>query len=165
MRSCLATGEIMTGVVLAHTWAGGALPDLAWLIGLSGLVLAASWVVVTGRAPLGRMVLGLGAAQLGLHAALAALEPAHHLHHAHAGAPLDLTWQMVLAHATSAAITAAVWRVRRLLLDVAIGWPDPVRVHLSPRRVVVATAARVDARATFLIGAPRRGPPVGLRCA
>lgn len=171
-RAALATAEIMTGVTLAHTWAGGALPGLPWLVALTGVVFAASMPVVTGRASLPWMLAGVGTAQLLIHVVLVSMDPAQdHAGHAHhvgaaAAAPVDLSWQMIAAHAASALITAAVWRLRRRLADLllALPWPvsslaDEVRLH-GVRRATQAHAPRL-----WLAGAPRRGPPARLRCA
>lgn len=165
-RSGLATVEIMAGVTLAHTWAGGSLPALPWLVALAALVFLASLRVVTGRAPMGRMVLGLGVAQLVLHLLLAALAPAGghaHGHHAAGAAATggwELSWQMVAAHAISAVVTAFVWRARRRLMDVVVSWPTLATARPAARRLLAngGSAAPLQTR-WLLLATPRRGPP------
>lgn len=167
-RSGLATVEIMAGVTLAHTWAGGSLPALPWLVGLAALVFLASLRVVTGRAPMGRMVLGLAVAQLALHLLLAALAPAAgggpQGHHGHAAATAtggwELSWQMVAAHAISAVVTACVWRARRRLMDVVVSWPTLAAAQPAAPRLLASggSAASLQTR-WFLLATPRRGPP------
>ena len=58
-RSALATFEILTAATIAHTWAGGALPSIPWLLGVTGMVFAASLFVIRDLAPLRWMLPGL----------------------------------------------------------------------------------------------------------
>jgi len=51
-RSALATLEIMAAATVAHTWAGGALPSVPWLLGVTGMVFGASLLGIRGLAPL-----------------------------------------------------------------------------------------------------------------
>ncbi|PVG81904.1 hypothetical protein DDE18_14425 [Nocardioides gansuensis] len=170
-RAALATAEIMTGVTLAHTSAGGALPDLPWLVALAGVVFAASVPVVTGRASLPWMLAGVGTAQLGIHVLLTLMDPAQdhagHVHHANAaGAPLELSWQMAAAHAASALITAAVWRLRRRLAELVLAVPGAtLSLPDCARPPGVRRSPQAHAPRLWLAGAPRRGPPAQLRCA
>lgn len=160
-RSVLAAVEIMSAATVAHGWAGGALPSTAWLLGVSVLVFGASLLVIRGRAPLRWMVPGLTAAQLLLHCLLEALAPVDHVHGHVAGAtPLGLTWQMLAAHAASAAVTALVWRLRRRLVEAVLRQPSepvPVSVWRSEPRSLGGLWA-VTGRA-WLVCVPRRGPP------
>ena len=59
-RSAMATFEILTAATVAHTWAGGALPSIPWLLGVTGMVFAASLFVIRDLAPLRWMLPGLG---------------------------------------------------------------------------------------------------------
>jgi hypothetical protein len=163
LRSALATVEIMAGVTLAHSWAGGALPSLPWLIGLAGLVYGASLVALRGRTDLRVLVLGLGLAQLALHGFLSWLAPDAHVHAVHVlqdRSGLDLTWQMAAAHAASAVLTALVWRARSRAIEVLLTWRTAVPVPVPAPRSALASTARVLPRArTWLSSAPRRGLP------
>jgi len=175
LRSALATVEIMLGVTLAHTWAGGTLPSLPWLVGLSGLVYAASLAALRGRAELCRLAIGVGLAQFLLHGFLAWLAPAEHVHAVHAvqdptaldPTVLGLTWQMAAAHAASALLTLLVWRLRRRAVEAILARTSPVLV--PPPDVTtdpgVFAPHRCPAARVWLLGAPRRGPPLLPRCA
>ena len=120
-RAALATGAIMAGTVTAHIWAGGELPSLGWMALVGALVFAATRAVLRGRVSAPVMVLGLGVAQLGVHALLTAMTvqpgttwPAHHHHVASGSVGLDMLsigWQMATAHALSAGLTVLVWSV------------------------------------------------------
>ena len=159
-RAALATGAIMTGTVTAHTWAGGAMPSAA--LDRSGL---RDWssprperCSVVGSAPR-VMVVGLAAAQLGLHVLLTAMaaHPTHHLASAHHGAVgsssldvLSMSWQMAMAHALSAVLTVVVWSV------IAGALEDIVRVPDQPSLAVqVSRAGLVQRRSP---GASARWP-------
>jgi hypothetical protein len=169
LRSGVATVEIMTGATVAHGWAGGALPSVPWLVGLVGLVFAASLAVLRRRVGLWLMVTVLGSAQFVLHGFLTWMAPTGHAHVAHAhvdGPVLGLTWQMVAAHAASAVLTAVVWAVRRRAVEMALTWVD-----LAPAPLPAATAPVVPAMDAvawlrrWLAVAHRRGPPARLVCA
>lgn len=158
----------MIGATAAHSWAGGALPSLPWLLGVTGLVFGATLLIIRGQAPLCWMVPALGAAQLLLHGLLAALAPSGHGHgHTSGAAILDLSWQMLVAHAASAVFTALVWHLRRRLLDAIIHWSQRLRAVVAVRPKVVRPLGHplVPNSRTWLLGAPRRGPPAILRCA
>lgn len=159
-RSAWAATEIMLGVTLAHSAAGGTLPDVPWLLGLAALVYGATLVVLRGWASPVVMLGLLGAGQAVLHLLLGWLAPAHQ-HATHAPDPAALTWQMALAHAASAALTAVVWAVRRQLGRVvawsAAGGPLPVWGAPADVRGRAWTPARVWLGAVAL-----RGPPAPL---
>lgn len=166
-RSALATCEIVTAATAAHSWAGGALPSLPWLVGVTGLVFGATVLVIRDRAPLRWVLPALAVAQFMLHGLLAAIAPAGHAHgHATGAAILDLSWQMLAAHAASAVVTALVWHLRRRLVEAIMNWPLHSGALVAHREVfrplgqVVVPTGRV-----WLVGAPRRGPPAGLCCA
>lgn len=166
-RSALATCEIMAAATAAHSWAGGALPSLPWLLGVTGLVFGATVLVIRDRAPLRWMLPALAAAQFPLHGLLAVMAPTGHAHgHATGAATLDLSWQMLAAHVASAVVTALVWHLRRRLADAILHWPLHPGALLVRRAVVrpvgVVFVAHVRA---WLLGAPRRGPPPGFCCA
>ena len=168
-RSALATCEIMAAATAAHSWAGGALPSLPWLLGVTCLVLGATVLVIRDQAPLRWMIPALGAAQLLLHGLLATMAPPGHTHaHGHATGVgiLDLSWQMLAAHAASAVVTALVWHLRRRLIEAIIQWPLPSGALVVRPKVVRPLGYLLvpNARA-WLVGAPRRGPPAQLRCA
>lgn len=166
-RSVLATGEVMVAATAAHSWAGGALPSLPWLLGVTGLVFGATVLVIRDHAPLRWMLPALVVGQFLLHGLLAVMAPTGHAHgHATGTATLDISWQMVAAHAASAVVTALVWHLRRRLAEAIVHWP------LHPGALVVRWAAVRPVGVVFvpnvrawLVGAPRRGPPPGFCCA
>lgn len=167
-RSALATAEIMAAATAVHAWAGGAVPAVPWLVGVTGLVFGASLLVIRDLAPLRWMVPGLAAAQFLLHCLLTVMAPsAGHAHgHETGGALLDLSWQMLAAHAASGAITALVWHLRRKILEAIIHWPLCPRPMPTPRRGLRPLHDPwVPNIRLLLLGAPRRGPPARLRCA
>lgn len=162
----LATLEIMASTTLAHTWAGGTLPAVPWLIGVTCMVFGASLLVIRGVAPLRWTVLGLGAAQLLLHSLLSVMTPAAgHTHmHGGGGSFLDLSWGMLAAHLASAIVTAVVWRLRRRFLEVILHGTlaiNVVPVNRSTFRPVDSTPS--ISRRGWLLVAPTRGPP-GIAC-
>jgi hypothetical protein len=165
-RSCLATAEIIAGVTLAHTWAGGELPSVPWLLGLCGLVLGSSLLVMREKARLRTMILLLGAAQFALHPFLALMAPTEHVHTAASTPMLHLTWQMVAAHAACAVVTGVVWAVRRRALEAIFGWVENSAVllplWLAPS--IGEETSRPSRAPWWLAGAPRRGPPLRTVC-
>lgn len=163
LRALLATVEIMTGVLLAHSAAGGALPSATWLLVLAGIVFASSLLVLRRRVRLRWMIPLLVIAQLALHDALAAAHPAAHGVH---GAVLatqgpSTSWQMLAAHLVSAAITALVWSVRRRLQAVLRGSSRALTtIRPVPRPTVRAEApAQSVWLGIWALGSPWRGPP------
>jgi hypothetical protein len=163
LRAAVATLEIMTMLVVAHTWAGGELPTAAWLAVTAGLVFAAGTAVLRGRVPLRVMVPALTVAQLFLHSWMVVLASAPPTH-GH-GAPFELTWQMVLAHAAGALVTAAVWELRARAVDVVLAWSEPgLLVVPSLRRAVARHAPLLPLRRPLVV-VPLRGPPVSLLAA
>lgn len=166
-RSALATCEVMAAATAAHSWAGGALPSFPWLLGFTGLVFGATVLVIRDRAPLRWVLPALAVAQFLLHGLLAAMAPTGHAHGSATGtAILDLSWQMVAAHAASGVVTALVWHLRRRLVEAIIHWPLHAGA-LVVRRAIVRLPGYllVPNGRVWMLGAPRRGPPAGLRCA
>ena len=155
IRSILAAAEILTGVVLAHVIAGGQLP--AWPVLLvSGLAIAAAGrFVLLGKLRLRWAVPLLTATQFFLHSWWALMEAtsAHHM-------GWHLTAPMIAAHLAGAAVTAAVWAVRRRAVDVAVWWTEALLVLLA-RPVPVAHSAllRLTSASDWLTQRPVRGPP------
>lgn len=168
-RSLLVTAEIMLGVTLAHTLAGGRLPSPVWVIGLASVVYAATWRLDRGsgasgrqasRASVLRSLSVVTATQLVLHAALAGMAPTEHAHGAGGWAALGLTWQMVAAHVASALLTLLVWRARRRALHVVLDWTDVRTAVLTPARPAPAGAIEsMESPRYWTTRAPRRGPP------
>ncbi|HET9422455.1 MAG TPA: hypothetical protein VFO49_15045 [Nocardioides sp.] len=158
-RAALATVEIMTLLVAAHTWAGGELPVAGWMVATAGLVLAASTMVLRGRLPLRAMVPALVGAQLLLHCWLVVLGPTSgHVHGPH----LDLTWQMVLAHVAGGLGTALIWELRRRAVEVVLTWAEVGLIPVpTPRRTVTRQAPVLPLRRPLVV-VPLRGPPVAL---
>ena len=171
-RAALATGAILAGTVTAHIWAGGELPSVGWIALIGALVFAATRAVFRGRVSAPVMVLGLGVAQLGVHALLTAMtvQPAHHLsgshHHVASGSVgpdmLSIGWQMAAAHALSAGLTVLVWSVMAGALEEILELADQPSLAVGERCArLVSDVDRVVrlAVAGWRSGAPRRGPP------
>lgn len=161
LRSALATLEIMTLLVVAHTWAGGALPGIVWLGVTAGLVFAAGTVVLRGRVPLRVVTPALILAQLLLHGWLVALAPAPTGGHGH-GPDLGFTWPMLLAHVAGGLVAAVVWELRGRAVEVALAWSEPGLVPVPAlRRAAVARGPVLPLRRPLVV-VPLRGPPVSL---
>ena len=159
LRAALATLEIMTLLVAAHTWAGGRLPATGWMVATAVLVFAAGTLVLRGRVPLRAMVPGLVVLQLLLHSWMAVLGPTSgHVHGPH----LELTWQMVLAHVVGGLATALVWELRRRAVEVVLTWSEIGVLPLPILRHTVVRQAPVLPLRRPLVVVPLRGPPVGL---
>ena len=161
LRAALATLEIMTVLVAAHTWAGGELPTVGWLAATAGLVFVASNVVLRRRVPLWATVPALTVTQLLLHSWLVVLAPAPHSGHVH-GSALELTWQMVLAHVAGALATALVWELRRRAVEVVLTWAEAGLVPVPTLRPTVVRRAPLLPLRRLLVVVPLRGPPVSL---
>ncbi len=161
LRAALATLEIMTVLVVAHTWAGGQLPTIGWLTATAALVFAASSVALRGRVPLWATVPALTVGQLLLHGWLVALTPAVADAHLHGhGAHLELTWPMLLAHVVGALATALVWELRRRAVDVVLSWAEAGVVPLPVLRQTLSRTAPLLPMPRPLVVVPVRGPPV-----
>jgi hypothetical protein len=159
LRAMLATVEIMTLLVAAHTWAGGELPSAGWMVATAALVLAAGTIVLRGRLPLRAMVPALVGAQLLLHCWLVVLGPtAGHVHGPH----LELTWQMVLAHVAGGLGTALIWELRRRAVEVVLTWAEIGLLPVPTLRRTLTRRGPVLPLRRPLVVVPLRGPPVGL---
>jgi len=116
------------------------------------------------------MVLGLGVAQLGVHALLSAMtvQP-HHLagHHQHVASGsvgpdlLSIGWQMATAHVLSAGLTVLVWSLMAGALQEILELPDRPSPAVGVRRARLVSDMEIIVRAVvgWRSGAPRRGPP------
>jgi hypothetical protein len=159
LRAALATVEIMTLLVAAHTWAGGKLPATGWMVATAALVLAAGTIVLRGRLPLRAMVPALVGAQLLLHCWMVVLGPTSgHVHGPH----LELTWQMVLAHVAGGLGAALIWELRRRAVEVVLTWAEIGLLPVPALRRSVTRRAPVLPLRRPLVVVPLRGPPVGL---
>jgi hypothetical protein len=157
LRAALATVEIMTLLVAAHTWAGGELPSTGWMVAAAALVFGAGALVLRGRAPLWAMVPALVVVQFLLHSWMSVLGPTSG--HAH-GPHLDITWQMVAAHVAGGLITAVVWELRRRAVEVVLTWSEVGLLPVPTLRRTVAPRAPVLPLRRPLVVVPLRGPPV-----
>ena len=165
-RAALATCEIVTAATIAHSLAGGGLPSVPWLVGLTCMVFGASLLVIRELTPLRWALPALVTAQFVLHHLLAAMATEAHEHGHATDAILGLSWHMLAAHVASGMTTALVWHLRRRLLATVIHCP--LRLHALPFwRLALRPLGRVwvPNGHTWLLAAPRRGPPAGLRCA
>lgn len=162
MSAALAALETVVALALAHTAAGGELPDPLWLA-LAGVpAYAAGLLVLRRRATIGSVLPALVGLQLVLHGWLVTLAgPTGHDHGTAPEVVLGLTGPMIAAHLVAAAVTAAAWHLRRRAAEVLIGWSD--------RGVLVApVVGRRPVRSPYVVGAgrriaialPTRGPPV-----
>lgn len=164
LRAVVATAEIMTGTLLAHAWAGGALPSPVWIGVIAALVAGGTLLVQRGRVPLAVAVPVVSAVQLLLHCWLMTLVPAEPMagmaHGSGAVGHLELTTPMLLAHLVSAALTALVWAARRRAVEVLLTWARTVRVPVPARRPVACPSVPSYVVVEGLLCvAPRRGPP------
>ena len=162
--------EVWSLTTLAHTMAGGALPSLPWLGGLALLVWAATALVLRASVSLWLVLPALAASQVGLHLALTSMPPAPTSHVHDMAGPAStpgmlqdgLAWPMLAAHLASALLTAAVWSLRRRVVDSvtrlsgSFGWRLPIPPDLRPRQTREQAPQRV-----WRLGRPRRGPPPG----
>lgn len=163
LSATLGSLESLTALVLAHLAAGGELPSVGWLAAFAVLVYGASSVVLRERAGIRVVLPALLAAQVLGHAWLVALAPELHPGHEHAtAAVLGLTPAMVGAHLLAAAVTGAMWVLRRRAVEVLLRWTDPGVVPLPSARPLRSTAPRrARAAREHRALAPTRGPPAG----
>lgn len=160
LGAALSTLEVMTVLVAAHTWAGGELPGLGWMAATVVLVFAAGAVVLRRRLPLRAAVPTLVVAQLLLHCWMVTLAPGQGAAHAH-GTHLELTWQMVLAHAAGGVATALVWELHRRAVEVVLSWTEGALLPAPALAPTVARQAPLLPLRRPLVVVPLRGPPVG----
>lgn len=156
--AALTTVESVTALVLAHTAAGGELPDLAWLLPAAAAAYGASTLVLSRRASIRVVLPTLLALQLFLHAWLVTLAADGHA--AHAGELLGLTGPMLAAHLAAGAVTAAAWLLRRRAVDLIVGWLDSGGLPVPRLRPALhlRTTSRLRRRPLWGV-APTRGPP------
>ena len=169
LRALAATVLVMTGALGAHTWAGGHLPSLPALLALGGVVLGGSLLALHGTVGPRLLLVAVAVAQTGLHGmfGLLATPSEHAMHTAASGAePVMWSWQMLAAHLVGTALTALVWWLCDRGVHAVL-----VALRLRPayaarrRPLLDGTDARVRPSLVTLLVAPRRGPPVVLRCA
>lgn len=131
-------------------------------------MFGATLLVIRDQARLRWMIPALGAAQLCLHVLLSMTAQTGHAHGDATGvsAIIDLSWQMLTAHATSGVVTALVWHLRRQFIEAIVQWPISSSTLVVCRTVLrsLGHAVRPTARA-WLLSAPRRGLPAGPRYA
>jgi hypothetical protein len=159
LRTCIATVEIMTGVTFAHTWAGGVLPALPWLVGMAALVFGASRAVLRHRLGLRVAVAALGGAQVGLHGVLTWMAPSAHA--THDGPATGWTWQMAAAHAATVVLTIGVWAARRRAVEMVLAWlDDPATARIPELLGLSESTAGAPPRLRPWLALPHpRGPP------
>ena len=164
-RTAGATALVMSGATLAHTWAGGALPDTPQLLALSGVVYGAGALVLRWRVPLVLLVPLLFLAQAGLHVMFGSLAMSE-THTGHAGiatTPSDapLGWRMVLAHLLSALLAWLVWWMSQRTATLLLRLRDLWTPYIGGRRDATSCLPAVERPGVLvcLVGAPRRGPP------
>lgn len=159
--SLLATLEIMTGAVLAHLAAGGALPSAGWLAAAALAVFGAGVVVMQRRVGILAGAVLAGLSQLGLHEVFAAFAAAPGTEHHHSvGTSLGSAdgAAMLLAHTCAAVLSVVVWVLHRRALAVAVrSLPVP---RVAPVGRLLAEAAQFVPRPVLWADvSPRRGPP------
>ncbi|MEI7057133.1 cell division protein FtsQ [Nocardioides sp. CCNWLW239] len=154
----LATLEIMTGAVLAHLAAGGALPDASWLAAAALAVFGAGVVVLQRRVGLLGGALAAGLSQLGVHEVFAAFAAAPDAGHQHTVGTADGGGSMLVAHACAAALAVVAWALHRRALAVVVRSLPVPRIAVAGR--LLAEVQQVLPRpAVWLHVSPRRGPP------
>jgi hypothetical protein len=159
--SLLATLEIMTGAVLAHLAAGGALPSAGWLVAATLAVFGTGVVVLQRRVGIFAGAVLAGLSQLGLHEVFAAFSAAPGAEHHHAvstslGSADGVA--MLLAHACAAVLSVVVWVLHRRALAVAVRSLPTPRVPVAGR--LLAEVRQIVPRpALWADVPPRRGPP------
>jgi hypothetical protein len=167
-RTSAATALVMAGATLAHTWAGGHLPEVPALLVLAGVVHGAGFLVLRWRVPVVLLVPFVLVAQTGLHGMFGLLGPmdAHAGHAQIAAASLggaSFTWQMAVAHLVSTLLTVLVWALAQRAATVvlrALGWwLEYGAVRRDVARCLPAALGRTSSL-DCLVWAPRRGPPV-----
>jgi len=165
LSAALATIEIMTVMVAAHTWAGRELPGAGWMAAAAVLVFAVGTVALRSKVPLRALVPALVLAQFLLHCWMVVLAPATPATaHGH-GPHLELTWRMVLAHLVGGLVTALVWQLRRRAVELVLSWAEPGLVPVPTRLRTVTPEAPVVPLRRPLVVASLRGPPVRRRIA
>ncbi len=167
LRAGFATALVMSASVGAHTWAGGSTPGLAWVSVSALLLFVSGLAVLRGRLSAGVVLPALTLGQFLVHGWLSALAPAgqeltgaHGVGAGHAGhAPLDLGWQMVLAHLAAAALTGLVWHLQRRAVELLVSWSRTPRLP-ALRRLARPVLTSYVVVSVSLVTAPLRGPPV-----
>lgn len=161
LSATLGSLESVTALVLAHVVAGGEVPSVWWLVAFATLVYGAGSVVLRERARVRVVLPALLAAQVLGHAWLVTLAPDVHPGHEHAtSAILGLTPAMLVAHTLAAAVTGAMWLLRRRAVEVLLRWTEPGVVPLPAVRRARAVAPRTTRTAReHRALAPPRGPP------
>jgi hypothetical protein len=168
-RALAATILIMSGATLAHGWAGGALPEWPFLVGLGAATLGASTLFLRGALTSGVLLPVMAGAQVLVHESFMAVSTAGHAGHAHlvdTGAGEGWTSRMVLAHLIVAVVTGLVWRACERTARVVVVLSGIRACYLGAGRPRAGWQVSVVARAlSFLVATPHRGPPPALRCA
>jgi hypothetical protein len=168
-RAAGATVLIMGGTTLAHTWAGGALPAVPALMALAAAVYGIGLLVLRSTVRLSLVLPVMLVAQTCLHGMFGLLGTAH-AGHAHLGEPAVVAqwgWQMLVAHAVGTILAALVWWLCQRAADLVVDLLRWNTAYLRGRRDVGPTVPRKPFAVGLvcLVGAPRRGPPVGIRLA
>jgi hypothetical protein len=156
-----ASVEVWALTVVAHTIAGGALPDIPWLVGLAGLVAGATAVVLRNQARPWLLAPVLVASQLGLHALFASLASSGHASH-HTHQAIDLSPRMLAAHGVCAVLTAVVWWVRRWVVEVVLQLAASVPVAARPSAPPAPSVGWAASTKVWLVGDPGRAPPLAV---
>jgi len=161
VAATLGSAESVAALALAHVAAGGEVPSAWWLFVFAGLVYGAGTLVLRHRASIRVVLPVLLAAQLLGHGWLVALGSTAHPGHEHTAATvLGLGPAMLAAHAVAAAVTGAMWALRRRAVEVLLEWSEPGVVPVpGPRRTFTAAPRREPAAAAYRDVAPTRGPP------
>lgn len=170
-RALVTTAEIMALTSAAHTLAGGTLPPVASLAGPAAAVLVANLCVLRGALRVRTAVPLLLVCQVALHEVYelgTAPMPMPMPHGAHGHDPV-VALPMVLAHLLTIVVTTLLLLTQERAVVLARDWLDArsrggVLVVCSTRRTAPAAwGPRLHGLRDLLVGAPRRGPPAGLR--
>jgi hypothetical protein len=168
-RTGRAAVEVWLLTVLVHTAAGGALPPVPWLLGLSGVVAVSTAWVLRGTVSMWLMLPVLLLSQLGLHIALGATPAVGHqqvpMQGAHQSMLLswsmeDISARMVLAHLLCGLFTAGIWWLRRWVDDITVALRAADSVVVAWRSGLAGASSRPLASSlVWLVGDPGRAPP------
>ena len=168
LRAALATLEIMTVLVVAHTWAGGELPTIGWLAVTAALVLrrglggaARAGAAVGHRAGPDRRPSSCCTAGWSCWPR-PSQEPAARARIATSSSPGRWCWPTWSAPWS----TALVWELRRRAVEVVLTWAEaglvPVPDAAPDPLPHVRRCCPCGARSVVV---PVRGPPVPLLAA
>ena len=132
---------------------------------LSAVFFGGGVLVLRGRVPLKVLLPVVAVAQAGLHSTFVALAQQHH--HDLGGSAVSSaagghwSWHMLVAHGVGTAAAGVVWRWCERAVEVVLVVPGCTTLRPLAGPIEAAAGGRVVTvrRTTWLVSAPRRGPP------